>query len=123
VTPYLDRAAVVAVPVRSGGGMRLKVLEALAAGKAVVASPVAVEGLDLPGDSPLVVASGDDTFADEVLRLLRDPDARARLGRKARCWASAHASWDATLDAYDQLYDRLVESARSRRPSESRASG
>ena len=47
VVPYLDRAAVVAAPIRLGGGMRVKVLEALAAGKAVVATPLAVEGLDV----------------------------------------------------------------------------
>ena len=59
VRPYLDRAAVVAVPVRIGGGMRIKVLEALEAGKAIVASPRALEGLRLThGDQLLIARDG-----------------------------------------------------------------
>jgi glycosyltransferase involved in cell wall biosynthesis len=63
VTPYLDRASLVVVPLRMGGGMRVKVLEALGAGKAVVASHLATEGLDLVDGQHVVHAETDDEFA------------------------------------------------------------
>ena len=84
VTPYLDRAAVVVAPLRLGGGTRVKVLEALAAGKAVVASPLAAEGITQCDGEHLLLAESDEEFADATTRLLDDPDARSALGRRAR---------------------------------------
>lgn len=107
VAPYLARAAVVVVPLRQGGGMRIKVLDALAAGKATVASGVAVEGLQL---GPAVrVADSDEEFALAVTDLLNDPVERSALGRRARAWAEANLQWDAAVRAYEGLYERLLE--------------
>ncbi len=110
VRPYLDRAAVVVAPLRLGGGMRVKVLEALAAGKATVASRLAVEGLDVADGRELLVADSDEEFADQILRLLGNPVERETLASEARRWAEQNLGWDAALDALDSLYDRLVES-------------
>jgi glycosyltransferase involved in cell wall biosynthesis len=107
VAPYLDSAAVVVAPARLGAGMRVKVLDALVAGKALVASPLALEGLELePGRHALV--AGADEFAEAVSSLLEKPAQRAELGRNARAWAVAHLGWKRALDAYDALYARLV---------------
>ena len=84
VTPYLDRAAVVVAPLRLGGGTRVKVLEALAAGKAVVASPLAAEGIEAVDGEHLLLAESDEELVDATARLLADPDARSSLGRRAR---------------------------------------
>ena len=108
VVPYLDDAAVVLAPLRAGGGMRVKVLEALSAGKAVVAYQNAVEGIEVERAREAIVAKDADEFADAVVDLLGDRAARERLGRAARAWALDHAGWDAVLDAYDDLYGRLV---------------
>ena len=112
--PYLDGAAVVVAPLRLGGGMRVKVLEALAAGKALVATPRAVAGIDLtPGDQALV-AETDAELAEAIATLLADPERRRRLGAAAHGWAAAHLDWPRTLDAYDRLYASLTEGSDRR---------
>lgn len=108
VTPYLSEAAVVVLPIRSGGGMRAKALEALAAGKAVVATRLAVEGLAVRDGEHLVVADTDEELAAALTELLRDPELRARLGAAARRWAEEQLSWEPRIAAYDRLYDSLL---------------
>ena len=109
VTPHLDDAALVVVPLRVGGGMRVKVVEALAHGKAVVASPRAVEGLDVESGVQLVVADTDEQFVTEIVRLLRAPEQRRRLAVNARAWACAHLGEERWVAAYDALYDSLAD--------------
>jgi glycosyltransferase involved in cell wall biosynthesis len=109
VEPYLDRAAVVVVPLRLGGGMRVKVLEALGYGKAVVASPLAAEGLAVEDGRHLRLADGDEEFAAAVQQLLDDTAERARLGNAARAWAAGHLDWQGYVSAYEQLYAALLD--------------
>jgi glycosyltransferase involved in cell wall biosynthesis len=113
IVPFIERAAVVAAPLRFGGGMRVKVLEALAAGKPVVASPLAVEGLDVSDGDQLLIAETDEAVADAIVRALNNRDLRARLGKGAWSWARENLSWDASIDAYDELYRRLMAGHRS----------
>jgi polysaccharide biosynthesis protein PslH len=108
VRPYLDRAAVVVLPVRLGGGMRVKAVEALAAGKAIVASPLAVEGLDLAHEKQCLLATSDEEFAQAVARLLREPELRSHLAKAARAWACANLGWARPVSDYQGLYDRLL---------------
>jgi glycosyltransferase involved in cell wall biosynthesis len=111
VTPYLDRAAVVAAPLREGGGMRVKVMNALAAGKAIVASRLAIEGLGLADGQQVALAETDDEFSAAILRLLADPAERRAMAGRARAWACAHLGWQASLAAYAGLYTRLLAQA------------
>lgn len=114
VAPYLDAAAVVAVPVRQGGGMRVKVLEALASGKAVVASPLAAEGLEVEHGRELLLAESDEEFVAATLRLLDDEPLRRALATRARAWARASCSWERAVAAYEALYELLGRQTRSR---------
>jgi glycosyltransferase involved in cell wall biosynthesis len=115
--PYLDRAALVAVPARIGGGMRVKVLEALAAGKAVVATRRALAGIDLvPGEHALV-GDSDRELADGIVELLDDPERRGRIAAAGRAWAAANLRWGAAADAYTELYESLL---RARPPGTDR---
>jgi glycosyltransferase involved in cell wall biosynthesis len=107
VTPYLDAAAVVAAPLGSGGGMRVKVLEALAAGKPLVASSLAIEGLDLVSGQQVLVAGSDAEFADAISALLGDDGVRAALAVRARAWAVASLAVEHSVQAYEALYDSL----------------
>jgi polysaccharide biosynthesis protein PslH len=116
VTPYLDRASVVVVPIRRGGGMRVKVLEALAAGKAVVASPLAAEGLEVADQ--LVLAETDDEFVDAISRLLAEPERRRELADRARSFALDRLGWERTLAAYDRLHASLLSPATTERDHE-----
>lgn len=107
VTPYLDRAAVVVAPIRLGGSMRMKVLEALAAGKALVATPRAAEGVDAVPGEQLLVAADEAQFADAVAGLLVDLGQRRALAEGARRWAEANLGWDSGVEAFERLYDEV----------------
>jgi glycosyltransferase involved in cell wall biosynthesis len=111
VTPYLDRATLVIVPLRLGGGMRVKVLEALAAGKAVVASPLAIEGLDIVDGDQICLAESDQDFVEQIVQLLDDADRRASLAARARAWACANLGWEKSIAAYEALYESLIQSS------------
>lgn len=100
--PYLDAATLCVVPLRVGGGTRLKILEALALGCAIVSTPQGAEGLSL-GDAA-VVADGVDDFARAVVALLDDPARRVALGQAARALAVARYDWRALLPVLDPLY-------------------
>lgn len=115
VMPYLNRAAVVVVPLRMGGGMRVKVVEALAAGKAVVASRLAVEGLDVMDGKHVLLAESDREFSEAIVQLLLDPAKRVSLAVSARAWACANLGWEGAIRAYENLYDSLNEIDFSRR--------
>jgi glycosyltransferase involved in cell wall biosynthesis len=116
VTPYLARAAVVVAPIRTGGGQRVKVIDALIAGKALVASRRAIEGFDLKDGREVTLAETDEEFANEILRLVGDEDERVALGSRARAWAEANLGWARTIDGYDELYSELARGDRRRRP-------
>jgi len=78
VADYLRHAAVVVVPLRIGGGTRLKIFEAMAMGKAVVSTSIGAEGLGVVPGRDLVVTDTSETFADSILTLLREPGLRRR---------------------------------------------
>jgi polysaccharide biosynthesis protein PslH len=112
LAPYYARASVAVAPLRLGGGMRVKVVEALAAGKPLVASRLAASGLAVEDGEQLLLAESDEEFADCIARLLDDPGLRRRLGTSARAWAEANLGWKAVVDEHERLYRRLVERAR-----------
>jgi len=108
VSPYLDRAAVVVAPIRLGGSMRMKVLEALAAGKALVATPLAAEGVEAVPDEHFVLAADEDELVEAIARLVLEPERRRALGQGAREWAEQNLGWERGVEAFERLYDDLV---------------
>ena len=111
VTPYLDRAAVVVAPIRMGGSMRMKVLESLAAGKALVVSPRAAEGVEALAGRQLLVARNGEEMVDALASLLLDPARRRRLAESARRWAEANLGWEHGVAAFEELYGMLAGSS------------
>jgi glycosyltransferase involved in cell wall biosynthesis len=109
VDPFLDRAAVVMAPLSTGGGMRVKVMEALVAGKAVVATPLAVEGLAVEEGNQVRIGRTDAELAQAAVELLQDPDRRVALGRRARAWAVAALDWERPVAAFERLYASLIQ--------------
>ena len=112
VGPFLNRAAVVMAPLSLGGGMRVKVMEALAAGKAVVATPLALEGLAVDDGDQVRIGRTDAELAEAAVELLRDPDRRGALGRRARAWAMTALDWAGPVAAFEQLYASLLARTR-----------
>ena len=103
VRPYLHGAAVAVAPLRLGRGLQNKVLEAMAAGRPVVASPQAVAGLGRGSGLPAVIAASPEEWAGEVIRLLGDPAARAALGEAGRRYAEARHDWGRCLAPFAEL--------------------
>jgi len=119
VTPYLDRAAVVVAPIRLGGSMRMKVLEALAAGKVLVATARAAEGVEAVPGEHFVLADDEESLVEALAGLLIEPERRRALGQRARAWAEEHLGWERGAEAFEALYDRLT--GRTPQPPMSRS--
>jgi sugar transferase (PEP-CTERM/EpsH1 system associated) len=93
VAPFLARAGVVVVPLLVGGGTRLKILEAMACGKAVVSTRVGAEGIAAADGEQIVLADSPEDFAGAVARLLSDGEARRRMGEEARRFVAGNYDW------------------------------
>jgi len=93
VRPYLDQAEVYVCPITDGGGTRLKVLDALAMGKAMVAHPVACEGIEVRDGESVLLATTPDAFAEKIAGLLADPDRRRSIGNAGRRLVQARYSY------------------------------
>lgn len=107
VRPYLARASVVIAPLRIGGGTRLKIVEALAMGKAIVSTTLGAEGLAITGERELLLADTAQDFARQVCRVLDDGALARRLGAAARQAAEARYSWDAAVTRLERFYAAL----------------
>jgi glycosyltransferase involved in cell wall biosynthesis len=101
--PLFARARLVVVPTAAAGGTRLKILQALAAGRAVVSTPEGAAGLGLRAGSEISVAPLVEPFADEAARLLNDAAARAALVDAGR-EAAGRFTWEKMLPALDNVY-------------------
>jgi sugar transferase (PEP-CTERM/EpsH1 system associated) len=97
VRPYLRQAAVAVVPLRIARGVQNKVLEALAAGRATVASPGALAGVPAVPGEHLLAASSPDDWVDSLERLVREPDLRRELGTAGRRYVEARHRWEQCL--------------------------
>ncbi len=110
VRPHIQEAAVVVVPLRLGGGTRLKILEAMAMGKAIVSTSVGAHGLDIVPERELRIADDPDEFAAKVAELLADPARASRLGAAARRFVEERHGWKASVatlrDFYRDTLDR-----------------
>ena len=93
VRPYIDRAAVYVCPIMDGGGTKLKILDALAMGKAIVAHPIACEGIDVQDGRDVIFASKPDEFAKSIAAVLESPELRKQLSSNARSLAESSYSY------------------------------
>jgi sugar transferase (PEP-CTERM/EpsH1 system associated) len=103
VKSYLARSAVIVAPLRIARGVQNKVLEAMAAGRVVVASPQALAGIRAEPDVHLLLASTPDEWLTAITRLLDAPDYRNRLAAAGRRYVEDHHSWDICLKPLDDL--------------------
>ena len=105
--PYIAGAAVYVAPLRIGGGTRLKLLEAMAMERAVVATRLGAEGYEVRNGHELLLADDAETFAAAVVALLRDPARRAVIGRAARRFVEDHYDWSVLAPRVEALYEGL----------------
>jgi polysaccharide biosynthesis protein PslH len=122
VVEHLHQAAVVVVPLRIGGGTRLKIYEAMAAGKAVVSTSVGAEGLDVHDGKDIVLADSPDVFAESVITLLENPETRRQQGEAAAERAQKY-SWPVIGKEFDEVLQRVVGQSLTRAPASSMLAG
>lgn len=103
VRPYMENAAAYIVPLRIGGGTRLKIFEAMAMEKAVVSTSVGAEGLPLTSGVELLLADEPSTFADAVVRVLTDDTYASELGRRAAVVVRENFGWQQVTDRFISL--------------------
>jgi glycosyltransferase involved in cell wall biosynthesis len=103
VRPYMDKAAAYIVPLRIGGGTRLKIFEAMAMEKAVVSTTVGAEGLPLTNGVELLLADEPATFAEAVVRVLTDDDYASELGQRAAAVVRENFGWRPVTDRFISL--------------------
>jgi len=107
VRPYFARTGVFVCPIMDGGGTKLKVLDAFAMGKAVVAHPISLEGIDAVPGEHVEVASTPQEFVAAIIRLLDDPGRRRQLGENARKLAERKYSFAAIGEQFNGILERV----------------
>jgi glycosyltransferase involved in cell wall biosynthesis len=105
IMPYLSTAKCVIMPFRIGSGTRLKLIEALAAGKGVVSTSVGVEGFPVENGREVLLADSAQEFAELVLRVLEDSDLRHDLGGRGREFVDKY-DWRNVVPKFDDVYMR-----------------
>ncbi len=101
---WVAQASVYVVPMRMGGGVRLKVLQAMAMERAIVSTPMGAEGIAIKQGKEMLLAQSPAAFANAMLSLLADPQRRATLGRAARELVSARYAWSVLLPVLNDIY-------------------
>jgi polysaccharide biosynthesis protein PslH len=109
--PHLAGAAAVVVPLRLGGGTRLKIVEAMAMGKAIVSTTLGAEGIEAVSGRDLIVEDQPTAFANAVNRLLADPSLAVSIGQSARRLAEDRYAWSGAAFALEGFYRRILETA------------
>lgn len=115
VRPFMERAAAYIVPLRIGGGTRLKIFEAMAMEKAIVSTSVGSEGLPVSDGDELILADSPESFADAVVGLLTDTTAATELGRKAARTVRERFGWAEVANRFADICDLTVDATKSKR--------
>lgn len=109
--PHIAEAAAVIVPLRLGGGTRLKIVEAMAMGKAMVSTTLGAEGIDAVPGRDILIEDQPDAFADAVIRLLAEPELATRIGNSARQLSEARYAWSTAAKALEGFYREILDAS------------
>lgn len=107
---FMMSHGVLVVPLRSGSGLRIKIIEAMSMGIAVITTPQGVRGIPAEHDRHLLVAETADTFAKAMLRLIEHPEEIQRLGRAAKALVAEHYTPEVTGRQMDAFYNQMLGS-------------
>src|SRR5439155_7102677 len=120
VRPAYEQAAVVIAPLTASAGTNIKVIEAMAMGKAVVSTPAGVNGLDLSPGEDVIVTADAAQMAAAISELVKNPERRRRIELAARETVVRQYNWDAVALRQEELYQSLWSNVEhSRVPAES----
>jgi polysaccharide biosynthesis protein PslH len=108
IRPYLQKATIAVTPVVYGAGVQNKVLEAMACGTPVVASPKIISPLETISGRDLLVAEDPVSFADAVLQLLGDSSRRQQIGQNGRKYVEDYHRWEASAEKLEGIYNEVI---------------
>lgn len=108
VRPYFDKASVFVCPIRDGGGTKLKILDAFSMGKAVVAHPVACEGIDVTDGENVFLAESVSEYLDHITRLVSDSSTRREAGGKARTLVENNYTFSSIGKQLSEIYEHCA---------------
>jgi len=111
VRPFIEKAAAYVVPLRVGGGTRLKIFEAMAMEKAVVSTSIGAEGLPVRNDEELILADTPEAFAGSVVSLLQDREIARRLGQRAAARVRQTFGWRQVAENFASICENTVNKA------------
>jgi glycosyltransferase involved in cell wall biosynthesis len=109
--PYLQAADAFVVPLHSGGGMRVKILDAWLWGLPIVSTPLGAEGTELVDGENILLAGDAPAFAAATVRVLADPALNGQLRRNGRRWVEQTYAWQAVYPRVDAVIQRLLDRA------------
>jgi sugar transferase (PEP-CTERM/EpsH1 system associated) len=112
IRPFVHDAAVYVVPLRIGGGTRLKIFEAMAMGKAVVSTTIGAEGLPVHHGQDILLEDDPQRFAEAVLQLLESPEPRLQIGAAARQLVENGYSWAAIGSSFGEILEKVTSRHR-----------
>jgi len=115
IRPYVDAAGVYVVPIRIGGGTRIKIYEAMAQKKAIVSTSVGAEGLPLTDGQHIIIKDKPDDFAKAVLELMENRDLASRLGENGRKLVAENYSWEKVAGRFSNALEDVLNGTRGRR--------
>jgi polysaccharide biosynthesis protein PslH len=116
IRPAVSAAGVCVVPIRQGGGTRLKILEAMALGTPVVSTTKGAEGLEVTDGEHIMLADDPLFFAERVRQILRDPAVRGHLVEKARAMVEARYDWEQIGQQFRSLIEGVVQDGTQHEP-------
>lgn len=114
IRPFIERASVYVVPLRIGGGTRIKIYEAMAMGKAVVSTRIGAEGLPVTHTENILLSDEPEDFAQSVVRMLRNPKERQRIAQSARKMVEENYSWASAAEILAKTLSQVVDKYQGR---------
>ncbi len=103
VRPYIARASIYIVPIRIGGGTRMKIYEAMAMGKAIISTSIGAEGLAVKDEENILLEDDPYEFSNKIIKLQKDSEVRSSLGENASAYVIDHCSWQQVGEVFEEI--------------------
>lgn len=110
--PYFETSLMFVSPLRLGAGIKNKVLQAMAMGVPVVATPLSCDGIPVVANRHVIMGQSDDELLSGMIRLLRDASLRHQLRQQGRALVEQHFTWSRVADRYEDLYEQVIRERR-----------
>jgi len=115
IRPYVAKSSLYIVPLRIGGGMRLKILEAMAMGKPVISTSIGAEGIEAVDEKDIIIADDVERFVEKIIELLKDKNYRRKIAQNGEKLVKEKYRWESIVKKLEKEYMEAIESIEARR--------